>query len=137
SHERFDADLALTIGTARLRGATDRPYTELLGVRTVAGERIAQHRLGGLVAGIRDRLRPPTGPSALVAGLAGELQAFADAIRMPSADAPARIELGSARDGVATMAVIDAIRTSARTGVATAVTPPDDLLAPEETDPRC
>jgi predicted dehydrogenase len=61
------------------------------------------------VAAVLGRLRP--GPHPLVASLAAELD---DLARVARDGGPA--ELGTAADGVAVMAVIDAARESAATG---------------------
>jgi predicted dehydrogenase len=97
-------------GRAKVRAATDRPHAELVELRDGAGDLLARHRLGGLAAALRGRLGG-RGPDALVASLAGQLVAFASAIR---GETPP--DLGTAADGHAAMTVIDAARTSAADG---------------------
>jgi predicted dehydrogenase len=112
-------------GVATLRAVTDRPHAELVELRDASGEVRAGHRLGGLAAAVRGRVAGVLGrvapggsggsgagrPSALVASLAGQLDALAAAVRgAPPAD------LGTAADGLAVMAVLDAARASAAGG---------------------
>ena len=107
AHERAALTLDLGRGrTARLRAATDAPHRERVEVRDPSGALIARHRRGGLVDGVLGRLRP--GPHPLAASLAAQLDAFAAAV----AGRPAP-DLGTAADGAACMAVIDAARTRA------------------------
>lgn len=113
------AELVLTLerGRAMVRAAADRLHLERIEVR--AGDRlVAGHRTGGLVAavtgrvgGLVARVRGAGQPHPLVASLRGQLEAFAGAVRgEPDA------LLGSAADGHAVMAVIDAARASAARG---------------------
>jgi myo-inositol 2-dehydrogenase / D-chiro-inositol 1-dehydrogenase len=101
--------LAAGRGRASLRAATDRPHAELIELRGASGQLVARHRLGGLVAAVRGRLGG--GPQTLVVSLAGQLDAFAAAVR-----GEPEPSLGTAADGLAAMAVIDAARVSAATG---------------------
>ena len=110
-------------GVATLRAATDRPHAELVELRDASGEVRARHRLGGLAAAVRGRVAGVLGragsrgsagagrPSPLVASLAGQLEAFAAAVH--GAPPP---DLGTAGDGLAAMAVLDAARASAADG---------------------
>ncbi|MBN2623300.1 MAG: Gfo/Idh/MocA family oxidoreductase [Acidimicrobiales bacterium] len=109
--ERATLDLTLGRGRgrARLRAATDRPHTELVELRNGSGDLLARHRLGGLLAAARGRLRRSR-PTTLVTTLAGQLAAFADG---RDDHAPT---LATAADGHAAMAVVDAARTSAAAG---------------------
>jgi predicted dehydrogenase len=144
--ERVSAELALAGGGgATIRAATGRPHAELVELRDGSGRVLARHRLGGLAAAITGSLglagrrvlgRTPAradrgtsrrsggqggrsgGPSALVASLAGQLEAFAAAIR-----GEPRADLGTATDGVAAMTVIDAARESAGAGGRTVPVP--------------
>jgi predicted dehydrogenase len=109
--ERAEFDLLLGPARARVRCATDRPHRELIDVRRRDGSRIGRDRRGGLLAAVRGRLRPATGPHPLTASLTAQLEAFARAVR--GAFVPA---LGRATDGVAVMAVLAAVRTSAAGG---------------------
>ena len=97
-------------GRATVRAATDRPHAELVELRDGAGDLLARHRLGGLASAVRGRLGG-RGADALVTSLAGQIVAFAAAVR---GEAPP--ELGTAADGHAAMTVIDAARTSAADG---------------------
>lgn len=100
-----DARLTLELGRARahLHAAADRPHHELVEVRGPSGAVVARHRVGGPVAAVRGRLRP--GPHPLVTSLRDQLVAFAGAARgRPAPD------LGTAVDGAACMAVLDAAR---------------------------
>ncbi|MEM8747712.1 MAG: Gfo/Idh/MocA family oxidoreductase [Actinomycetota bacterium] len=138
--ERVELDLRLSRGSATLRAATDRPHAEVIEARRPDGQMIVRHQIGGLVAGIVGRLRPAPGPSSLVAGLVGELHAFASVLR----GEPAR-DLGTAADGLAAMAVVDAARESSASGAPVAITPtslppdvpPDaSVPPPSATSPR-
>ena len=71
---------------------------------------LARHRLGGLAAAVRGRLGR-SGPTALVTTLAGQIEAFARA-----AGGEPTPTLGTAADGSAVMAVVDAARASAAAG---------------------
>lgn len=116
SPQRARVELVLERGRAVLDAATDRPYRELLEVRGADGTP-SRHRLGGLVSGVLGRLQP--GPHPLVETLTAELRAVSDALADEVDE-----RLGSADDGVAVMAVIDAARLAARTGSAVPVPPP-------------
>ncbi len=119
---RTRAELHLELedgGRAVVQAAVDRPHEERLELDDAAGHRLAGHRLGGLVAGVRARLRRTDGPDALVTTLRHELEAFARAVRDPSA----LTDLGTPADGVAVMLVIDAARASAAAGGAPVAVP--------------
>jgi predicted dehydrogenase len=109
--ERAEFDLLLGPARARIRCATDRPHRELIDIRHRDGDRVGRDRRGGLLAAVRGRLRPATGPHPLAASLTAQLEAFARAVR--GADEPA---LGRAGDGVAVMAALAAVRASAADG---------------------
>jgi myo-inositol 2-dehydrogenase/D-chiro-inositol 1-dehydrogenase len=113
SMERAVLELTLDRGCARLEAATDRPHQELVEVRDGSGHLVARHRTGGVVAGVRARVRGG-GPDALVASLRAELAALAAAVRGPASgrDAAAATDLGSPADGVAVMAAVAAARAS-------------------------
>lgn len=114
TRERAVLDLTLDRGRARVVAVTDRPYAELIEVRDRTGRRIARHRRGGMTAAVVGRLAG-AGPSSLVTSLAGELDAFVDAVRGVSASG-ASADLGTAADGHAAMVVVDAARASASSG---------------------
>ena len=86
------------------------------------GRVIARHRLGGSVGAVTGRLR--RGPHLLAQTLTGQLAAFGRAVRGQTSPL-----LGTAADGIAVMAAIDAARTAGETGatvpVATGVHPSD------------
>jgi predicted dehydrogenase len=102
--ERAEFDLGLGAARARIRCVTDRPHRERIEVRHRDGGLVGRIVRGGLLAAVRGRIGP-RGPHPLVASLTAQLEAFARAARgMP---APT---LGTAEDGVAVMAVLEAVR---------------------------
>lgn len=111
STDRAELDLRLDTGRARLTAAADRFHAERLVARDRAGTRIARHRVGGPVAAVTGRFPRRGRPHPLVASLAAQLHDFAAAIR--GGEPP---DLGTAADGHAVMAVIDAARASALAG---------------------
>lgn len=115
THEAAEFELVLGAARARIRCAANRPHRELSEVRGRDGARLARAAKGGLVAALRGRLRPGRHP--LVASLAAQLEAFADVARGGAAGG-----LGTAADGVAVMAVIDAVRARAAGGRPVTVT---------------
>jgi predicted dehydrogenase len=119
SHERASMTLALGRGTARIDAAADRLHRERIEVRDAAGTVVARHAVGGPVAAVTGRL--VAGPHPLVTSLAGQLEALVDAV----AGRPSP-HLGTAADGLATMQVLDAARTSAATGRPTPVPSPQE-----------
>ena len=114
SHERAAVTLALGRGTARIEAAADRLHRERIEVRDSAGTVVARHAVGGPIAAVTGRLA--SGPHPLVTSLAGQLEALVAAVDgRPSPD------LGTAADGLATMRVLDAARSSAASGRPTPV----------------
>lgn len=107
--QRADVELRLERGRALLHAATDRPHHELIEISDGTGAVVARHRRGGVVACVRGKVRP--GPHPLVASLAGQLQAFTRVLA--GARSPV---LGTAADGCAVMAVVDAARACAKAG---------------------
>jgi predicted dehydrogenase len=105
--ERAEFDLALGAARARIRCVTDRPHRERIEVRHRAGGLVGRLVRGGLVAAVRGRLGP-RGPHPLVASLTAQLAAFSRAVR-----GEPEPTLGTAADGVAVMAVLDAVRAAA------------------------
>lgn len=105
-HAEFD--LVLGRARARIRCATDRPHHELLQVRHRDGTLLGRERQGGLVTGVRGRLRPAAGPHPLAESLTHQLDAFANTVRGEPDP-----RLGRAADGVAVMAALDAVRVAA------------------------
>ncbi|MHA6784095.1 Gfo/Idh/MocA family protein [Pseudonocardia saturnea] len=108
--DRAEFDLALGAARARIRCAADRPYRERVEARHRRGEVIARRTKGGPVAMVRDRLA--RGPHPLVASLTAQLEALA---RTVTTGVPDPV-LGTAADGLAVMAVLDAVRASAAGG---------------------
>jgi predicted dehydrogenase len=106
-------------GRAVVRAAADHLHEEHVEVRDVNGVRLARHRVGGPVGAVLGRVKP--GPHPLAASLAAQLEAFVAATR-----GVAPPDLGTAADGVAAMAVIDAVRTSSQHGGALTPVPPTD-----------
>lgn len=111
SHERAELHLELERGRAVLRCAADRAHRELIEARGEAGQVLARHSEGGLVAGLHARVRARGEPHPLVASLTAQLEAFARAARGEHGST-----LATAADGHATMAVIDAARACAAGG---------------------
>jgi predicted dehydrogenase len=109
--DRAEFDLALGAARARFRCAADRPHRERVEVRHRGGDLITRSRKGGLVAGVLGRL-VPAGPHPLVASLTAQLEALARTERSGTPDPV----LGTAADGVAVMAVLDAVRACATGG---------------------
>ncbi|MDN5857304.1 MAG: Gfo/Idh/MocA family oxidoreductase [Pseudonocardia sp.] len=110
SRERAEFDLVLGAARARIRCAADRPYRERVEVRHRRGDLIARRVKGGPVAAVRDRLAP--GPHPLVASLTAQLEALAASVRTGAPDPL----LGTAADGIAVMATLDAVRACAAGG---------------------
>ena len=95
--ERASLELELSRGRARIRCATDRSHREAVTVRDRSGKLLGQATWGGLrsrVAGLLGK------PDPLVLSLQRQLEAVQ--------------ALATARDGVATMAVVEAARRSAQ-----------------------
>lgn len=125
TRERAALELELTDGRATVRCATDRPHRERIELRTGDGRRVADTGRGGVLANLRDRLAPGGGHP-LVASLTRQLEAWVGALE--GAPAPA---LGTAADGLAAMAAVDAARASARRGGARI-----EVTVPEAGDPQ-
>lgn len=98
-------------GQATIEVGVDRFHTERITVRDASGTELARHRVGGPVGAVVGRVLAARRPHPLVASLAAQLEAFADAV-----DGVAPDDLGTSADGVAAMAVIDAARASAADG---------------------
>jgi predicted dehydrogenase len=106
--ERAEFDLVLGVARARIRCATDRPHRERIEVRHRGGGLVGRLVRGGLVAALRGRIGP-SGPHPLVASLTAQLEAFARTVR-----GEAEPTLGTAADGVAVMAALEAARAAAQ-----------------------
>jgi predicted dehydrogenase len=110
SRDRAAFSLDLGRVRARIACACDRPYRERIEVRDRRGDRIARLGSGGLASGLIARVdRRRAHP--LVESLTLQLEAFARAVRGEAGPHPA-----TARDGVAAMLAIDAVRRSAADG---------------------
>jgi predicted dehydrogenase len=114
---RAEWHVLLTRARVHIALATDRPHREVVRVFDDRGRPVGAHRLGGLVAAGRDRLRRRAEATALVRSLAAQLDAFATAGR--DGGPP----LATAADGVAVMRVLAAARASAARGGATVPLP--------------
>lgn len=128
--DHVELELVLGRGRAHVVASSASRHEERAVVRDGSGRTVAEHRVGGTlgaVAGraraVGDRVRGRSSTHPLVSSLAGQLQAFAAAVR--GADAGA---LATAADGAAAMCVIDAARTSASAGGAAVPVP--DLREP-------
>lgn len=109
--DRAELVLALSRGRAALVASADAIHRERIEVRDASGQRVARHRVGGLVAGIAGRLGAGRGAHPLEDSLAEQLAAFARIVRGEHDGV-----LGTADDGLAVMEVVDAARRSAAAG---------------------
>lgn len=109
--DRASLTLAFAGGRARIHVAADSHHRERMEIRDAGGERIARHRVGGLLAAVTGRLRREAGPHPLAASLTTQLEAFARVVHGGTCD-----ELGTASEGHAVMVAIDAARASAADG---------------------
>lgn len=107
TYHRAALELELQRGHAHISCATDRAHCERLVVRDGRGALVTSDLAGGIAAGVLARLRPRRSEHPLASSLASQLDAFARA-----ACGGAEPSLGTARDGVAAMAVVDAARGS-------------------------
>jgi predicted dehydrogenase len=106
--ERAEFEIDLARGRARVRCETDRRHRESVEVRDGSGRLLARSRLGG----VRGRLAALRGePHPLVLSIGRELAALRDAVQSGGSGA-----LASAGDGVAALAVTEAVRRSAQLG---------------------
>lgn len=112
THDRAKVELTLSGegGRATIAAAADRVHRERVRIRVDKGPKLSAARRGGLVAGVAGRFRRGSHP--LVESLRAQTEAFAAVIR----DRATPGSLGTADDGVAVMAVIDAARRSFATG---------------------
>jgi predicted dehydrogenase len=115
--ERAEFDLVLGAARARIRCVTDRPHRERIVARHRDGPLVGRLVRGGLVAAIRGRLGP-RGPHPLVASLTAQLEAFARAVHGEPDPT-----LGTAADGVAVMAALEAVRNAAAANGSASVPP--------------
>ncbi|QYG92013.1 Gfo/Idh/MocA family oxidoreductase [Iamia sp. SCSIO 61187] len=107
--ERAALELATDRGPVRIWARADGIHREAIDVRDGHGRAVAQHVVGGPLGAVRGRLQ--RGPHPLVRSLTAQLEALGRAVA-----GHAEPDLGTAADGVAAMAVIDAARASHATG---------------------
>ncbi len=119
SPARATVELRTGRGSATLHARTDRIHRERISAQDGAGRRIAVHRLGGAADAVAGRVRRRNRPGSLVASLAQQLEAFADAVETGTHPV-----LATAGDGLAAMLVLDAARRSDRTRRPVAITAP-------------
>jgi predicted dehydrogenase len=103
--ELASLELELGRGRARIRCATNRAYAERVEVRDRGGQLLGTCRTSRLRARV-ERLRG--GPDPLVRSLRHQIEAFAARVR-----GEGHGELADAQAGIATMAVVEAARSSA------------------------
>ncbi|MGE0472905.1 MAG: Gfo/Idh/MocA family protein [Nitrospirales bacterium] len=109
--DRAEFALELERGNAMIVCSSNSPYREVAQVRLNDGSLAGSFTRGGIVAGIIGKLRP-TQKNPLVNSLVGELEAFAQAVRNNTS----ATSLGTVRDGVVVMSVIEAVRQSVKQG---------------------
>jgi predicted dehydrogenase len=103
--DRAACTLTLARGRARIVAECDRPHREVIDVRDSTGARVGRHTVGGIGAGLRARV--VRGPHPLVASIAAQLSALAEAARGGTTGS-----LATADEAASVMAVIDAARIS-------------------------
>jgi predicted dehydrogenase len=109
SHERATLELRTSRGVVRIWARADGIHRELIDLRSADGRSLARHSVGGPVGAVTGRLQ--RGPHPLVLSLTAQVSALGRAL-----GGAAEPDLGTAADGVAVMAVIDAARASASAG---------------------
>jgi len=97
--QRASFEIEMSRGRARIECATDRSHREAIGVRDRSGRQLASTTWGGLRSRLAARVN---GTDPLVLSLQRQLEAF-------TAGGP----IATARDGVTTMAIVEAARRSA------------------------
>jgi len=102
----IELELGKGRGTAQIEIRTNRPYREVAEVRS-NGSLVGRHAVGGALQGVLARLGRAT-ESPLVPSLTRQLDAFAASVRGERGHG-----VGTAGDGVAVMAAVDAARASA------------------------
>jgi len=111
NREHVEFTLELDRGQAMVICSCNSPYRELVQVRTSDGRVVGTCRRGGIVAGIIGKLFAKR-ENPLVNSLVSQLETFGCAVR----GVPFAQPLGSAVDGVKVMLIIEAVRSSARSG---------------------
>ncbi|MGD9852427.1 MAG: Gfo/Idh/MocA family protein [Nitrospirales bacterium] len=110
-HSRAEFELELERGHAVIVCSSDSPYRELIQIRLNNGSLAGSFKRGGILSGIIGKLRP-TQENPLVKSLTGELEAFGQVVRKNTGTT----SLGTVRDGVVVMSVIEAVRQSTKQG---------------------
>jgi len=108
---RAKFELELERGNAVIACSSNSPYREVVQVQLGNGQEVGSFKRGGIVAGIIGKLRP-TQENPLVNSLIGQLEAFGQAVRRKTGTT----SLGTVRDGLVVMSVIEAVRQSAKRG---------------------
>jgi len=108
---RAEFELELERGNAVIACSSNSPYREVAQVKLGNGQEVASFKRGGIVAGIIGKLRP-TQENPLVNSLIGQLEAFGQAVRRKTGIT----SLGTVRDGLVVMSVIEAVRRSTKQG---------------------
>lgn len=106
---RAEFELELERGNAVIACSSTSPYCEVVQVKLGNGKEVGSFKRGGIVAGVIGKLRP-TKENPLVNSLIGQLEAFGQAVRRTTATT----SLGTVRDGLVVMSVIEAVRRSAK-----------------------
>lgn len=108
---RAEFEIELERGHAVVVCSSNSPYREIIRVRVNNHAPAGSFTRGGVVSGIIGKLRPAK-ENPLVNSLIGELEAFGRAVR----HRPEATSLGTVRDGIVVMAVIEAVRQSWKQG---------------------
>jgi len=91
--------------------SSNSPYREVVQVHLNNGSPAGSFTRGGILAGIMSKLRPAK-ENSLVNSLIGELEGFGRAVRK----VPSTSSLGTVREGIVVMSVIEAVRQSMKQG---------------------
>ncbi len=99
---------------AEVSCSSDRPWRERVQLRDADGRLLASSAQGGALAAIRGRL--PGSRHPLIESLARQLECFAACAQGAPGPAPGPRPLATARDGLAAMRILEAVRESAAAG---------------------
>ena len=108
---RAEFEIELERGHAVVVCSSNSPYREVIQVRLNHDFPARSFTRGGIVAGIISKLCPAK-ENPLVNSLIGELEAFGQAVRK----IPTASSLGTVREGIVVMSVIEAVRQSMKQG---------------------